>query len=47
MFLSLLKGIWQLRDPLLIRDLGERRFHLAKVDRIRQGFPTAKIESYQ
>ncbi|MFM6006693.1 MAG: hypothetical protein ACKPA7_23415 [Sphaerospermopsis kisseleviana] len=41
------QGIWQLRDPLLIRDLGERRFHLAKVDRIRQGFPKAKIESYQ
>ncbi|MDB9541118.1 acyltransferase [Anabaenopsis arnoldii] len=45
MFLSLLKGIWQLRDPLLIRDLGERRFHLAKVDRIRQAFPKAKISN--
>lgn len=39
------QGIWQLRDRLLIRDLGERRFHLAKVDRIRQAFPTAKISN--
>lgn len=41
----LLQGIWQLRDPLLIYDLGERRFHLAQIQVLRQQFPTAKLSN--
>ncbi|AIE74669.1 MULTISPECIES: acyltransferase [unclassified Synechocystis] len=42
---DLLRGIWQLRDPLLVRDLGERRFHLAQIHALRQQFPQAKLSS--
>jgi acetyltransferase-like isoleucine patch superfamily enzyme len=45
MLKSFIRGIWQLRDPLLLRDLGERRFHLAKIQALRQQFPSAKISN--
>ena len=45
MIKRLLQGIWQLRDTLLIRDLGERRFHLAQIQALRQQFPTAKLSN--
>ena len=42
---SILRGIWQLRDPALVQDLGERRIHLATITTLRQQYPYAKIHS--
>ena len=38
-----LRGLFLLRHPEIVRDLGERRFHLLRVAEIRQSFPTARI----
>lgn len=38
-----IKGLLLLRYPELIRDLGERRFHLLEMQKIKAAFPDAKI----
>lgn len=40
---SLLRGVFLLRDPDLVRDLGERRRRLAELAGLRARFPQAKI----
>ena len=45
MIQKLLQGIWQLRDPLLIRDLGKRRFRLAQIQALRRQFASAKLSN--
>ena len=45
MIQKLLQGIWQLRDPLLIRDLGKRRFCLAQIQALRRQFASAKLSN--
>lgn len=42
--LSLLRGLALLRHPELVRDLGERRFHLQKIAEIHNRFPGTKID---
>ena len=41
---SLLRGIALLRYPELVRDLGERRFHLERVNQIRQRASNCRID---
>lgn len=43
--LNLLRGIWQLRDPALIKYIGEKRFHLDTIEKIRQAYPKTKIDA--
>lgn len=43
MILRWLRGLALLRHPELIRDLGERRFQLQAIGRLRQRFPGAKL----
>ncbi len=38
------KGLALLRYPELVKDLGERRFHLQTIDRIRNRFPGSKVD---
>lgn len=40
-----LRGLWLLRHPELIRDLGERRFHLQLIEQIRRDSPHTRISS--
>jgi acetyltransferase-like isoleucine patch superfamily enzyme len=42
---SLFRGVFLLRDPELVRDLGERRRRLADIARLRARFPQAKISA--
>lgn len=39
-----LRGIGLLRHPELVRDLGERRFHLQTIDCINRQFPGCKLD---
>lgn len=43
--LTWLRGLALLRHPELVRDLGERRFHLRTVAAIRRQFPSAKLHA--
>jgi acetyltransferase-like isoleucine patch superfamily enzyme len=40
---SMVRGLLLLRDPELVRDLGERRLRLGELARLRARFPHAKI----
>ena len=40
-----LRGLWLLRHPELVRDLGERRLHLREIADIRRRFCDTKIHS--
>lgn len=43
MILTWLSGIWQLRDPLLVNYMGEKRFHLRTIANIQKQYPGAKV----
>ena len=45
MIRTFLSGLNLLRDRRIVRDLGERRLHLQRIDLIRQKFPTAKLHN--
>lgn len=40
---SIVRGLALLRYPEVVRDLGERRFHVHAVEKLRSRFPNAKI----
>lgn len=42
---SMLRGVFLLRDPELVRDLGERRRRLAEILSLRARYPQAKISA--
>ncbi|MFG0335020.1 MAG: acyltransferase [Maioricimonas sp. JB049] len=38
------RGLWLLRCPELVRDLGERRFHLQQIARLRSQYSNCRID---
>ena len=40
-----LRGLALLRHPLVVRDLGKRRFHLLALQELTERFPTSKVSS--
>lgn len=42
--ISWFRGLWILRDPILVRDLGERRFHLHRIREIESKHVGCRID---
>ncbi len=43
MLFNILRGLWLLRRPELLKDLGERRIRLAQINDLRRRFPNTKL----